>query len=116
MREIKFRVWDKLTQSLHDDTRLCGMLNLKLQQENLVYLQYTGLKDNNGVEIYEGDVLRTQGFNIKVEAAPVITTHSGHGDCSFGGVTTWFGFWGNGSDIEVIGNIYENPELLDERS
>ena len=77
--------------------------------------QYTGLKDKNGVEIYEGDVIDTHvrsGRYMKVyyneDSASFLT--AGLGDIA------WVKTGGLGKDmcsyIEVIGNIYENPDLL----
>lgn len=79
--------------------------------------QYTGLHDKNGKEIYEGDIV---SFNLKSdsEGQPYIigyieyqTTFSGYRIMSFEGS---FALDYNIKDIEVIGNIYENKELLNE--
>ena len=69
-------------------------------------MQYTGLKDKNGKEIYEGDILLTnnQTYNYEVKFE----------DCSFGVQTKHYGFINliGCGELEIIGNIYENPELL----
>jgi hypothetical protein len=103
MREIKFRAWDGKRMSI--DVSLCheGCGNWKDEQ----LMQYTGLKDKNGKEIYEGDVLKWENDAIgKVE-----WLHDGF--------VVYFPNWNRAhrrlfgsKKMEVIGNIYENPELL----
>ena len=118
MREIKFRAWfDDPDFPHHKSMLLVGdafgtthpldCCVYARQGQPVTLMQYTGLKDRNGKEIYEGDFLVDGGDNV--------------------GLVEWVedevGFlWVNkydccvpGSWGEVIGNIHENPELLEEK-
>ena len=129
MRELKFRVWSEETKSfehfdLNEGTE-CGLTNLQIWARNNPIEQYTGLKDKNGKEIYEGDVVRYPyrkdyigqivfGF-VKDSEGYYIEKHYGWGICS-DGFNMSLGDYADDNMgcelIEVIGNIHENPELL----
>jgi len=109
MREIKFKIWDKG----NDEWKI---FNLKgLHESGVTYhldyskvCQFTGLKDKNGKEIYEGDIFQDDEDG---------SCESVEWDNEFGGWSTqaWYSvgeFAQCASELEVIGNIYENPELL----
>ena len=110
MREIKFRGWDEGMMVPWDDLKEweCNLSELN----ELRLMQYTGLKDKNGKEIYEGDVLTTGDvylYKVVWEDFGFDLIHQ-------------YGRWGPLSrfpklledfskDCEIIGNIYENTEL-----
>lgn len=114
MREIKFRAWNGDEMFANPDIVMNENIPLNQQISALqgvgVLMQYTGLKDKNGKEIYEGDILSTSGkltekFPIEIvwDQANAWYTgrrHNGHE------ASIW------PDSREVIGNIYENPELL----
>ena len=123
MRQIKFRVWDKLKKrmldsfglwELHDDGQNLEHGNGSIfvnrrynlfKKKDFLFLQFTGLKDKNGKKIYEGDVIKclNKSMEIKFMNAQFIATDGK-------GIYT---IWTNDDgDIEVLGNIYENPLLV----
>ena len=123
MREIKFRAWDKIKRIMdfNPNTMGFGFINTLLTEDSsIVFMQYTGLKDRNGREIYEGDVVRAtliedelKGFKTNCEALICWDIE----DAGFYLETNYDKYphakpW-NAEYIEVIGNRYENPELLE---
>ena len=111
MREIKFRVWDKLLKRMfswewvHDN-----FFSRIFDYPNMIPMQYTGLHDKNGKEIYEGDILQIRFFEydpdevVFIDACFELYGKDGHYACDLKQVY---------SVSEVVGNIYENPELLE---
>jgi len=137
MREIKFRAWDEGNKVMHFDFQfirsgvegndwiifISDKFPLKKHETNpftnpnpyfaqqLKVMQYTGLKDKNGKEIYEGDILKIhddeeyQGTTVTISV-----------EFLYGAFVDSYFHWtlNNIKDYkrEIIGNIYENPELL----
>ena len=120
MREIKFRAWDNergryLSPAeldgcgLHPTGNLIRLDNsppFNAYEQDPVFMQYTGLKDKNGVEIYEGDIVKHLDFKETMQIKWIGS-----------GLACWIddGNWSlmdTDGEVEILGNIYENPELM----
>jgi len=110
-REIKFRIWDGKQEYMITKPHLTiehGIAKTNYRLE--VMMQFTGIKDKNGKEIYEGDIIRFEDekYTHKVEfIAPEFVRHCIQNDLR-NQILPFKSF----HKYEVIGNIFENPELL----
>jgi uncharacterized phage protein (TIGR01671 family) len=124
MRELKFRAWDKEQQIMvyQDENNSAdywdGVHASKIELVNSIlkndsryeFMQYTGLRDKNGTEIYEGDIVLIYGKGSDLfTEEPFTVEWIGNDE---GGYGIGYGLFPSTFDYEVIGNIYEHPHLL----
>lgn len=117
MRERKFRAWDKNRNCfLIPDYTLLDLTTKHYNfDKNLIWIEFTGLKDIEGKEIYEGDIIRLDCGNEKKYIVEYITDEGEH-RCGFflrrieDNEIYEFGSFNVG--IKIIGNKFKNPKLL----
>ena len=124
MRDIKFRAWcndqkrmfkkvligNTANPDSDDYTAHCifrdGDWYHSDEHDNVLFMQYTGLKDKNGVEIYDGDIIHDWGEPLEVKWI----TDGWFAERELAGICEAGQEWEN--SCEVIGNIHENTELI----
>lgn len=144
MREIKFRAWDKKRMVIHtniqnqydglsstgcsdNDADYQATFGEYLNKDRYIVMQYTSLKDKNGKEIYEGDILCVSDMEFShfedsgIPDSPSEIFLDIKGEVSFSDGQFEVGGHSLGEiplsaikemDMRIIGNIYKNPELL----
>lgn len=116
MRKIKFRAWDETEKHMYNWSNLLNQ-NLKniftiTEQCGYVLMQYTGLKDKKGKEIYDGDILQIDVdrayiiWNEKYQYFQILPIGNYYFDSDVVGQALEY------LEAVVIGNIYENKDLL----
>ena len=128
MREIKFRMWDGKEKKYYYDIETVWSC-LKQQKQGIydhiadgcVFEQYTGRKDKNGKEIYEGDIVSITNTDDDNEILSEVTW--GGEDYPAFDLSNYDGYGMNGfsaiyhssigEKIEILGNIHKNPKLLE---
>lgn len=121
----KFRVWlTDIDQMLRvkalvfekDKTRcVCGYsFDFYLEDENATIMQSTGLKDKNGKEIFERDIVKMSKDVYSEPTYYEIVRHRG-GAYRLESKQHGCELWLRHTDCEVLGNVYENPELLEDK-
>ena len=119
----RFRAWDSVEKKfvehffITDNSLICNMekptsdrkLPIPIEKSEMILMQSTGLKDKNDKEIFEGDIVKCSGLLGTIELFKAMWI------CSFVKYNNYqkVGFFAQ--EIEVVGNIYENPELLEEK-
>ena len=106
MRDIKFRAWNSIDKVMCDNSTTLTNLRGFIKSKHYHPMQYAGLKDKNGVEIYEGDIILA--FGCKLEIKWIVD--GWFADCEVSGICEAGQEWDD--NCEIIGNIHQNPELL----
>jgi len=128
MREIKFRTWSEKHQSGKHEMNYNPLVEMDANppllkvfaDKDIIFMQYTGLKDYFGKEIYEGDKCR---YDLVDFGEDLVNLYSLEGTVEY----KEGGFFLNGLEykptlnnyciryLKIIGNIYENPELINKQ-
>ena len=129
-REIKFRAWNTNSKEMMDCISIQDLAcRTKLDRANvnlLIFEQFTGLKDKNGVDIYEGDIVSTRTLNAELNDLDFENYEVGFFNGTFclikneqairqwkDGTNDWYSLENTESfEIELIGNIHENINTL----
>lgn len=127
-RDIKFRAWDKVNKGFINGFNMIGYstgqgapskqlqrFNSYWNDEDIVLMQCTGLRDKNGKKIYEGDILAfyQEPFGIRKEVVEFRDFCFSVG-LSYNFIFNKFVIQFEDTGFEVIGNIYEHPHLIEE--
>lgn len=112
MRELKFRAWNTIDNVMVYDLNSPSLKHGILEEDDYILLQYTGLKDKSGKEIYEGDIFKIIGSSHDFIGKVIYS-------CELAGYFIKFedgeqcGLFEWNELTHIIGNIYENPELME---
>ena len=123
----KYRMWDKETKSMNGMAEIYRNRNQEIElhprDKNIILMQSTGLVDKNGKEIFDGDIVRTTRFlgradeiggfyEYEKDYVGVVKVLEGSWVIDTGIVAVRL--WSEIDESEVLGNIYENKDILED--
>ena len=112
-RTFKFRIWDENNGTFRNPTFVGGHLNDILSNDSLYHFcQFTGLTDKTGRELYEGDIIKLNNGDISLVRFDEILLKWGLEYKDFNTFTEDLSQYKYSSDFEIIGNWFENKNLL----
>lgn len=121
----KFRAWDEDSQKMNGNVEIYinkdKTIEVRSKDDKTIVMQSTGLKDKNDKEIYEGDIIKYKRYNYGFTYTDTVgygTVGLIKNNDKIGLISTFAGMSIENIDlssVKVVGNIYENPELLGER-
>lgn len=126
MKELKFRMWDTVEKKFMNRSRVIERAILELERngkDRFVYQQYIGMKDKNGLEVYEGDICKVHAEEpysneqFSTEYDWELTGEITEVDCCYfimtkeGLFVTLYDIQNEGIEIEKLGDVYTSSEL-----
>ena len=119
MREIRFRAWHETAKQMFFENAQGDVFKWKNEGQPVIIEQFTGLLDKNGKEVYEGDIVKFEDVSGYKDGCASVIWHED--SCGYylendddNIYDTLYDFTPS-YQMEVIGNIHENPELLEGR-
>lgn len=114
MTILKFRAWDEDSQKMNGNVEIYiakdKTIEVRSKDDKTIVMQSTGLFDKNGNEIFEGDIVHAYSEGARLIG---VIEYFDNAYCIKDKNGIYNSFWTNAEQYEIVGNIYENKELLE---